>query len=91
MEAKVDRATNTIDIQSDGVTRYYLFLSDAILDLTKVVKIKTNDREWTGKLPPVYATFLNCIQESGTLDYGGLYTVSFTVDVKREKKSGDSK
>lgn len=84
--AKVDRATNTIEVQSDGVTRYYLFLSDALLDLSKVVTIKTNDKEWSGKLPPVKGTMLNCIDEFGTLDRGMVYTVSYAVDVPRAKK-----
>jgi hypothetical protein len=86
MEARIHRDTNTIEIACEGVTRYYLFLSDGLLDLSKLVKIKTNDKEWSGKLPPVFATFLGCLDEFGNMDRGGIYTVKHVVDVPRAKK-----
>lgn len=86
LDARIDRNSNTIEVRTEGVTRYYLFLSDALLDLSKVVRIKTNDREWSGKLPPVFATFLDCLDGFVPLDRGGHYSVTHAVDVPRVKK-----
>jgi len=58
-----------------------LGLISTILDLSKVVKIKTNDKEFSGKLPPVFTTFLDSIDDFGSIDRGGVYSVKHRVDV----------
>lgn len=89
LDATVDRASNTINIQCDGIARYFLFLSDAVVDLSKPVIIKTNDQERKESLPPSLETLKTCFFDNyrGT-DMGQIFTsVPRAIDVPRKKAS----
>ncbi|MFN0205621.1 MAG: hypothetical protein ACKVS6_04825 [Planctomycetota bacterium] len=89
IEATVDRATNTITVQCEDVKKYHLFLSDALLDLSKPVTIKTNDQEKKILIPPTFETLINkCYQEyyKSGIDYAGVFTsIPQAIDVPKKK------
>ncbi|MBL8694872.1 MAG: hypothetical protein JNJ88_12320 [Planctomycetes bacterium] len=102
IEAKIDAATNTIHVECDGVTQYTLLLSDALVDLSRPVIVKTNgdtQKPWTDKLPPSIDEILNSFGEfmskdtlSEVSDQGFIYTAKHTIAVrqrKKEKKADD--
>lgn len=102
IDARVDAATNTIHVECDGVTQYTLLLSDAIVDLSRPVIVKTNgdaQKPWTDKLLPSMDEILNSFSEfmskdtlSEVSDQGFIYTAKHTIAVrqrKKEKKADD--
>jgi hypothetical protein len=87
IDATADRATNTITVQCDGINRYYLFLCDALVDLSKPIVVKTNDQERKISVPPTFETLMeNFHRYYAGVDWGGIFTsIPQPIDVPRKK------
>ncbi|MBI3820988.1 MAG: hypothetical protein HY286_20045 [Planctomycetes bacterium] len=90
VDVKADRETNEITVQCENVTRYYLFLSDAVVDLSKQVTIKTNGQEPRKEtMPPTFETLKQCFESYYQgMDMGAIFTSrTRPIDVPRKKAS----
>ena len=72
IEAEADRETNTITITGEGVEAVTIFFNDALVDLSKPVKIVLNGREQEELIPRSLDEMLSLIVR-GTSDPGKLY------------------
>lgn len=89
LEVAVDRDKNEINVQCEGVLQYSLTLSDAIVDLSKPVIIKTNGQERKETAPPNFETLLKCFDDYyAGVDRAELFTsILRPIDVPKKKKS----
>ncbi len=51
LKAACDRATNTITVTGEGVTKLTVYVNDVLLDLDKPVKVVCNGTESVGTIP----------------------------------------
>lgn len=79
--AEADRATNTVSIKaSAGVPTVIIYLNDALVDLSKPVKVVLNGREQTDVIPRSVDDFLTLLNR-GTCDSGMVYTARKAYDI----------
>ncbi|MGH7151254.1 MAG: hypothetical protein ACREIU_11165 [Planctomycetota bacterium] len=48
ISARLLRGTNTVEFEARGITDFWLFLSDSLLDLDKPIKVVVNGKAWEG-------------------------------------------
>jgi hypothetical protein len=83
IKASVDRETNTITIQSTGVTEVTLFFNDDLLDMDRKVKVVSNGREHPEEIiPRNFNTFVSLVY-GGRNDPGKLYVASKRYDLSQ--------
>jgi hypothetical protein len=72
IEAVADRETNTITVTGEGVEAVTIFFNDALVDLSKPVKVVLNGREQEELIPRSVDEMLSLIVR-GTSDSGKVY------------------
>ncbi|MHC5210026.1 MAG: hypothetical protein ACYTG2_04845 [Planctomycetota bacterium] len=79
LKAQVDRSTNTIDIEAVNVLEVSIFLSDALVDMGKPVRIVVNGEERENRLFP--RDLRTMVQNRFFNDDGsyGIYTAKTTI------------
>jgi hypothetical protein len=80
LEAEIDRASNTIKIQSVNVLELFLFLNDGLVDLSKPVIVTVNGKERFNRAVPRDLRYMldnRYYMNSG--DYG-VYTAEVLID-----------
>ena len=81
VKASLDRESNTITLQTQGVTEVTLYFNDEMLDLDQPVKVVSNGKEHPIELiPRNFNTFVGLIYQ-GRNDPGKLYVASKRYDV----------
>ncbi len=78
--ARADRATNTINIESEGITTVTIFYNDILVDLEKPVKVICNGIEHENKIPRNFNATMEQIYR-GRSDPGKLYTAFKQYDI----------
>jgi len=74
IHARIDRGSNTISIETVNVLELQVYLSDALVDMSKPVTIKVNGTQaWKRTPTPTLRTLLNNRYYNDSGDYG-LYT-----------------
>ncbi|MCI0585249.1 MAG: hypothetical protein L0323_00250 [Planctomycetes bacterium] len=58
LSAKIARGTNTAEFEARGITDFWIFLSDALLDLDKPIKVVVNGKPWEGSYKRELEKFL---------------------------------
>lgn len=86
VHAKVDSDANTVTIDATGLAQVELYLSDALLDLSKPIKVIANGEEIVESVPRSKKQFLS-MAYNRSIDAGGIYVarLSVTVPAKAEK------
>lgn len=69
VHAKVDRSSNTVTVEGDGVTEFTLHFSDAVLDLSKEVTVIANGQESKDLIARSFHTVLDNVY-NGRIDPG---------------------
>lgn len=65
-DARIDRATNTVQIATEGYSRLYLYLNDQMLDLDRPVRVVVNGRSTLHKqVEPSAHTFKTSLHKTG--------------------------
>ena len=77
VHAKLDREANTITIDADGINEVNIYLSDALLDLSKPVRFVTNGSEVTELIPRSRRQFLN-MAYGAQIDAGEVFVARWT-------------
>lgn len=81
IQALADRATNTVRLQTKGVSEVTLFFNDDILDLDRPIQVISNGKEHPQEVVPRnFNTFLALVY-GGRNDPGKLYVASKRYDV----------
>ena len=78
--ATIDRATNTIRINSHSVSFATIYLNDGLVDLSKPVIVRCNGVESTSRFERALSTTLDLLS-SGTSDTGCVYVVEASFDM----------
>lgn len=79
IRARVDRAANTIQIESEGISTATIFFNDAIVDLSKPVKVTCNGVASEDLFPRNLKVLLDLGYGSG--DSGRVYVNSHSYDI----------
>ena len=87
--AIVDRSANTIRIEAQGIAQATLFLSDALVDLARPVRVLCNGTEHTAVVAPRLSSFLE-LADDGTSDPGAVYTARVDIDLTRDPSTAES-
>ena len=80
VEAKIDKATNTVTVDAKGVAEITLYYNDELVDLDQPVKVVCNGNEFTDFVPRNYNVFLELVY-GGRSDPGRLYVARKRYDV----------
>lgn len=80
VEARIDRAANSVHITSRGASRAILYLNDALLDLDRPIRIVEGGFERDLRATRHLPTALDLLVE-GTSDPGCFYTAELLVDL----------
>lgn len=83
--AKIDRATNTVTIDAEGVASTTLYFNDQLVDLDKPVKVVCNGSENVALVPRNLSLTLDLMAKTRN-DPGKVYTASKTYDVPAKPK-----
>jgi hypothetical protein len=81
--ATLDRASNTVRVSTRGVSQVTLYLSHALLDLGKPVRVLLDGDESQHTLAPRLATTLELLHD-GTSDPAAVYTAELALAVREE-------
>lgn len=82
--ARIDRANNTVVIESRGVSEVTLFFNDDLLDLDRPVRVISNGRTHPEEvIPRNFSTFVSLIY-GGRNDPGKLYVANKRYDVTEQ-------
>jgi hypothetical protein len=90
IKATVDRATNTITVTGEGVTKVTLYMNDVLLDLDKPVKVVCNGVESNSTIPRNLERTMGLIYK-GRNDPGKIYVNFKEYDLpppKKDKEAG---
>jgi hypothetical protein len=79
--AKIDRAANSIAIESKGIGEVTLFLNDLLVDLDRPLRVVCNGVEHEDLVQRSFYDFLEFIR-IGRNDPGKLYTASKRYDIR---------
>ncbi len=82
----IDRASNTVTIDGEGITKVFLFFNDLLVDLDKPVKVVCNGAEHTDQIPRSLGTTLDLILK-GRSDPGKLYVATKDYDLPAKPKA----
>lgn len=80
VDAEIDKETNTITIKSDEITEVSLFLSDALVDLSKPVTVVANGTETVDSFERSVSTFLEFI-DTGKIDPARIFVATKQYDL----------
>ncbi len=76
------RGGNHLEVRTDRVRRYTLFLNDALVDFSMPVTVVTDGRtSFQGMVTPRVETLLRDVRRRGDVD--GLFSAQLTIDVPR--------
>jgi hypothetical protein len=79
VDARADRATNTITIDTQKVGAIEVSLNDELVDLSKTVKIVVNGVAHEGMIPRNRRTMIDLVYNQG--DWGRVFTATQSYDV----------
>jgi len=79
IHARVDAAENTIHIESEGIGEATIFFNDALLDLSRPVKVVCNGKEHMHEVPRLLRQLLMNASQSG--DTGRVYVNRHSYDL----------
>ena len=82
----IDRASNTVTIDGEGITHVSLSFNDILVDLDKPVKIVCNGAEHTDQIPRSIGTLLDLIVRARS-DPGKLYVATKDYDLPPKPKA----
>jgi hypothetical protein len=82
----IDRGTNTVTIDGEGVTAVALYFNDVLVDMDKPVKVVCNGAEHSDLVPRSLGTMLDLIVK-GRSDPGRLYTAKKDYDLPPKPKA----
>lgn len=85
VKAKIDRATNTITVEGEGVPKFTVHFNDLLVDLDKPVKVIANGTANERTVPRSLARTLDLILNSRT-DPGKFYVASVEFDLPPKPK-----
>ena len=80
---RIDRASNTVTLDAEGVSNATLFLGDALLDLDQPVKVVVNGVEVETRLERHLPSTLDMLHD-GTSDAGCVYVARVSCDMTSE-------
>lgn len=89
LEAKADRASNTITIQSEGVRSVTIYFNDVIVDLDKPVKVILNGLENEDLIPRNFSSMMEQIYKTRS-DPGKIYTAFKKYDIPEAAKKKEA-
>ncbi len=85
VNATIDRTTNSITIDGEGVQKVVLYFNDLLVDMDKPIKITCNGAEHIDSIPRNMQTMLDLMYNSRS-DPGKLYVASKSYDLPAKKK-----
>ncbi len=85
VKAKIDRATNTITVEGEGVPKFTVYFNDLLLDLDKPVKVIANGTANERTVPRSLGRTLDLILNSRS-DPGKFYVASVEFDLPPKPK-----
>jgi pimeloyl-ACP methyl ester carboxylesterase len=85
VKATIDRATNSIVIDGEGVESVILYFNDALVDLDKPIKITCNGAEHIDQIPRNLQTMLDLMYNSRS-DPGKIYVATKPYDLPVKPK-----
>lgn len=85
LKAKIDRATNTITVEGEGVTKFLVYFNDVLLDLDKPVKVVANGTPNERTVPRSLSRTVDLIANSRS-DPGKFYVTSMEFDLPAKPK-----
>jgi hypothetical protein len=85
IKAAIDRATNTISVDGEGVGSVILYFNDILVDLDKPVKVVCNGSEHVDVIPRNLPTTLDLFIKTRS-DPGKLYTATHKYDLPAKPK-----
>jgi len=85
LKAKVDRATNTITVEGEGVPKFVVYFNDVLLDLDKPVKVIANGIPNERTVPRSLQRTLDLVLNSRS-DPGKFYVASMEFDLPPKPK-----
>jgi len=85
LKAKVDRATNTITVEGEGVPKFVVYFNDVLLDLDKPVKVIANGTANERTVPRSLQRTLDLVLNSRS-DPGKFYVASMEFDLPPKPK-----
>ncbi len=77
--AAIERATNTVRIDTQGIANATLFLNDTLVDLSRPVRVICNDVEQSSVVRPRLSSFLDMLHD-GTSDAAAVYVARVELD-----------
>ena len=94
MKGKIDKASNTITIEGEGITKFVILMNDAMVDLDKPVKVVANGSDVSRTIPRSLPRALDFIAGAKN-DPGKFYVNSSQYDLppkpKAAPKAGEPK
>ncbi len=85
LKADIDRATNTIQVEGDGVPKFTIYFNDVLLDLDKPVTIVANGTTIERTVPRSLQRTLDLVMNSRS-DPGKFYVASMEFDLPPKPK-----
>lgn len=85
LKAKVDRATNTITVEGEGVPKFSVFFNDVLVDLDKPIKVVANGTANERTVPRSLQRTLDLVLNSRS-DPGKFYVASMEFDLPPKPK-----
>ncbi|MCY2961044.1 MAG: hypothetical protein NTY35_12845 [Planctomycetota bacterium] len=85
LKAKVDRATNTITVEGEGVPKFTVYFNDVLVDLDKPVKVIANGTANERTVPRNLQRTLDLVLNSRS-DPGKFYVASMEFDLPPKPK-----
>ncbi len=85
LKAKVDRATNTIEVEGEGVPSFFVYFNDVLVDLDKPVKVVCNGTVNERTVPRSLSRTLDLVMNSRS-DPGKFYVASMEFDLPAKPK-----
>ena len=85
VKGTIDRASNTITIDGEGVAKVILYFNDVMVDLDKSVKVVCNGAEHLDVIPRNLSTTLDLFMKTRS-DPGKLYTATRPYDLPAKPK-----
>ena len=86
VNGQIDRASNTVTIDGEGVTKVILYFNDVLVDMDKPVKVLCNGAEHNDLIPRSLGTTLDLLVK-GRSDPGRLYTATKEYDLPAKPKA----
>lgn len=85
LKAKIDRATNTITVDGEGVPKFTVYFNDVLVDLDKPVKVVANGTANERTVPRSLQRTMDLVRNSRS-DPGKFYVASMEFDLPPKPK-----